>query len=122
MLNGKEDEDRILDLEFQHFFEGSEAEDPIYKVQILNNIRVEQGLLFSSRRECEFCRREHKDNCDFAFNDPKLTLKDLVRQMDASRNLVLVVNWRVSNPKANISLIEKPLQVKLDLSSSDPSF
>jgi hypothetical protein len=31
-LRGNEDEEGILDLEYKHFFEGQDSEDPIYKV------------------------------------------------------------------------------------------
>jgi len=103
-------------MEYQHFFESGTDEDldPIYKVQILNNIQPDTGLIWNSRRECEFCRRDHKENCDFSFADSKVTLKDIVRHMDASRNLVLVITWRASNPRANISLLEKPHTIIID--------
>lgn len=119
-LKGKEDEETILELEYQHFFESTdelERSDPIYKVQIYNNCRVDPGIIYSSRKECEFCKKEHKDNCDFSFSNKNVCLKDVIRFMDATRNLVLVVNWRNTNPRAHIQLLEKNHQIEIDLSS-----
>lgn len=107
-----------MELEYRYFFEGEEKSDPIYKVQILNNSQLESGIVFNSRKECEFCKREHKENCDFAFSNPKVCLKDIVRHMDASRNLVLVVNWRSSNPRANVGLLERNHPIEIDMTAA----
>jgi ubiquitin C-terminal hydrolase len=78
--------------------------------------------VFNSRKECEFCKRDHKENCEFTFSNPKVCLKDIVRHMDASRNLVFVVNWRSSNPRANIGLLERNHTIEVDMSTQTDSF
>jgi hypothetical protein len=30
---------------------------------------TEPGFFYNSRPRCEFCGKEHKDNCDFAFDE-----------------------------------------------------
>ncbi len=78
-LQGAEDEEQILDLEYKHFFEeGDEKDDPIYKVQILNNLRsTEPGFFYNSKPVCEFCNTEHKDDCDFSFKDESKTVREI---------------------------------------------
>jgi hypothetical protein len=109
-LQGTEDDDQILNLEYKHFFEeGDEKDDPIYKVQIHNNLRfTEPGLFYNSKPMCEFCNTEHKDDCDFSFKDENKTVRDIKQKIKYSQrpSLVLSVVWR-SNPKANLSLFDK---------------
>lgn len=57
-------------------------------------------MFFTYRKPCEFCGREHKDNCDFEFSDPKIKLKEIVRSLK-ERDLHIVVHWR-QNPLANM--------------------
>lgn len=80
-LKGKSAEDfssdQILTMEYEHFF--AEESDPIYKVQIFNNLRqIESGIFFNSRPTCEFCGLDHKDNCDFSFENKNLTLDNIL--------------------------------------------
>lgn len=57
--------EEILELEYNYYFESGE-QDTIYKVQIYNNLRhTESGFLYSSKPKCEFCKVQHKDNCEF---------------------------------------------------------
>ena len=90
-------EDNILDLEYKSLFEDrnpsnydEEGEHKYYKVCILNNQEIHQGMIFSYRKACEFCEREHKDHCDFTFPQGVKTLGDLIRKAD-KRNFALVV-------------------------------
>ena len=53
-----------------------------------------QGVLYNTPNTCEFCGKNHKDNCDFEFNDDRLNLKDLVRRIRDNRDLKLVVHWK----------------------------
>lgn len=84
-------------MEFDHFFRGDDSENPIYKVQIFNNLRYsELGLFYNSRPKCEFCGNDHKDNCDFEFDDPKVVISDVLRTIKLTQrpSLVLSVLWR----------------------------
>lgn len=109
LLKGKEDEETILDLEFKHFFENEnrDEEEPIYTLQILNNGQA-GGFFFGEREACSVCKNYHKDNCDYSFGDKTIQLSDIVNSMRRDQSLVLVVNWRAQNPKANMTFIEKP--------------
>jgi hypothetical protein len=78
-LRGNEDEERILELEYHYYFDGDEEQNPIYKVQILNNLMVEPGFIYNSRPRCEFCGVEHADNCDFTFSDKNITFRDILK-------------------------------------------
>lgn len=118
-------EDSVLEKEYRAFFEdnqmGYDSEyigNPLYKLEVLNNLPTEPGsglssMFFTYRKRCELCDRDHKDNCDFAPNDDKTTLRQILNKMD--RDLVLVAHWR-NNPQANIQLIEKPMVVEQDQS------
>ena len=86
--------------------------DIVQNTEIFNNQQTSQGVFWTYRRPCEFCFREHKDNCDFEFEDPKITLKEMARTIK-NRDLHLVVLWRQS-PQANMALIEKPRVLKID--------
>lgn len=109
----------MLEQEFRYFFEGAEQDDPIYKVQILNNLKVEAGIFYNSRVPCEYCNFEHSYNCDFTFTSRNMTIKDIMRQSSRHRpTFALVVSWRSSNPQANLDLIESPKVETHDLSSS----
>lgn len=109
LLKGKEDEETILDLEFKHFFENEnrDEEEPIYTLQILNNGQG-GGFFFGDRDVCSVCKQYHKDNCDYSFGDKTIQLNDIVNSLRRDQNLVLVVNWRAQNPKANMTFLEKP--------------
>lgn len=116
-------EDTVLEKEYQAFFEenqmGYDSEgigNPLYKLQVLNNLPSEPGSgiyssWFNYRRRCELCDRDHKDNCDFApQNDKKIKLRQLINSM-GERDLVIVAHWR-NNPQANVQLIERPIVVE----------
>ena len=81
LLRGNEDDEQLLELEYKHIFEGEEEDDPIYKVQILNNLKVEAGYFTNSRPTCEFCGVEHSNNCDFSFENRSTTIKDIMRRV-----------------------------------------
>jgi len=118
-LRGNEDEEQTLEVEFKHFFEGDEQDDPIYKVQILNNLKVEAGLFYNSRDVCEYCNFEHSYNCDFSFGNESVTMKDILKRASRYRpSFALVVAWRASNPLANLDLIENQQVERHDMSSN----
>lgn len=110
-------------MEYAYYFETGKHEydqdsddwgNPLYKVQILNNVKTDPGFVFTSRGTCEFCLREHKENCDFSMRDKKKKLKDIAKMMDDDRDLKLVVHWR-QNPKANLQQLEKPIVIDIKL-------
>jgi hypothetical protein len=69
---------------------------------------MQSGIFFSYRNKCDFCGRDHKDNCEFSYPEDCKTLRDLVsKKKDENRKLVIVVHWR-NNPPAKIEMIEKP--------------
>ena len=70
--------------------------NPLYKVQILNNLPVIPGMFYNGRKKCELCDREHKDNCEFCPGNDNVKLSEIYTKMD-DRDLVLVVHWR-NNP------------------------
>ena len=116
-------EETILNEEFKHFFENPEAQEQyeddgenidnaLYKIQIYNNQQTQSGMFFTYRKPCEFCGREHKDNCDFEFANPKIKLKEIIRSLK-ERDLHIVVHWR-QNPSANMQMLEKPHIVSID--------
>lgn len=69
--------------------------NPLYKLQVLNNLPVVPGMFYNGRKKCELCDREHKDNCEFAPGSKNEKLKlgqyeDLVED----REFVIVAHWR----------------------------
>lgn len=104
----------MLDLEYKSVFEtqnsynyDEEGQHKYYKLSIENNQEMQSGMFFTYRKKCEFCDRDHKENCDFQFPSGCLTFEDMLNKMNPRRPLVLVVNWR-TNPPAKIEMIEKP--------------
>ena len=97
-------EDSVLEKEYRAFFETEHPdlntsegiENPLYKLQVYNNLPVNPGMILNYRRRCELCDREHRDNCDFAPDEDRLTLAQYVAKFD-NRDLVLVAHWR-TNP------------------------
>lgn len=114
-------EDSIIEAEYKYFFEnqrfqnGDGFDNPLYKIQIYNNAPVNTGMFYSSMKEpCEFCHKDHKDNCDLDNIDNKVRLKDIINKL-RERDLYLVVNWK-DKPQANIKAIENPEIVNIDVS------
>ncbi len=66
------------EIEYQHFFENADEQYPIYKVQVLNNLKPDSGFFYNSRLKCEFCGQEHSGNCDFSFSNKEITVKDII--------------------------------------------
>lgn len=56
--------------EYNAFFksdkDGNDIENQLYKLQLYNNVGQITGTFFNSRKKCEICDKEHKDNCDFS--------------------------------------------------------
>lgn len=44
-----------------------DLDNPLYDIEIHNNLPVNQGNFYNSRPTCDFCGVDHKDNCIFAF-------------------------------------------------------
>ena len=93
-------EDTVLNAEYKAFFEDGKIENdsenignPLYQLQVLNNLPVQSGMFFSYRKKCELCDKDHKDNCEFAKDNDKVTLRKIYNEMD-DRDLVLVAHWR----------------------------
>lgn len=51
---------------------------------------MESGILFSSKAQCEFCGKVHKDNCGFNFKD-NMTMKHVLSKIDYDRDFELVI-------------------------------
>lgn len=71
-------EETVLNAEYKEFFESQERENdpegvgnPLYKLQVFNNTAPVPGLIFTYRKRCELCDKEHKDNCDFGGDDER---------------------------------------------------
>ncbi len=57
---------------------------------------MEHGIFFSSKVECEFCGKAHKDNCLFAEKD-SLTMRQVLKKLNHDRDFELVVQWHASH-------------------------
>ena len=89
----------VLDAEYNAFFHENTIEnDPenignqLYQVQILNNQPVQSGIFFNYRRKCEYCDKEHKDNCELGWDDDRIKLRQVISKIE--RDLILVAHWR----------------------------
>lgn len=78
---------------------------------MFNNLPVTPGMFLNYRRRCELCDREHRDHCDFATEDDRLTLGQYLKKFEDGRDLIIVAHWR-NNPQANLQLIECPTVVE----------
>mmetsp|Transcript_3556 Transcript_3556/g.4759 ORF Transcript_3556/g.4759 Transcript_3556/m.4759 type:complete len:131 (-) Transcript_3556:204-596(-) len=79
--DGDYNEDTVLEREYKAFFEDNQMDydsenigNPLYKLQVLNNLPIVPGMFYNGRKRCEICDREHKDNCEFAPGNDKLKL------------------------------------------------
>ena len=65
-------------------------------------------MFYNSRARCEFCQRDHKDNCDFEFAQSDKTFKDFISKIRLSSrsHLVLSVVWRQTVPKQLLTMLE----------------
>ena len=117
--DGNYDEERVLEQEYKAFFEDNQMDydsenigNPLYKLQLLNNLPIVPGMFYNGRKKCQLCDREHKDNCEFAPGDDNIKISSIMNKLD-DRDMVFVVQWR-NNPQANIQLLEKPMVVEAD--------
>ena len=62
-------------------------------------------MFFTGRQVCEFCQQEHKDNCDFDFDD-KRTLKDILGKIRDDRDMSLVVHFKHNTTRVNLKYFE----------------
>ena len=70
-------------------------------------------MFLTGRAVCEFCKKEHKDNCDFDFED-KLHLKDIINKIRDDRDLSLVVQFKQNTNKVNLKYFDQvPEVIKL---------
>ena len=94
-------EETVLNAEYKNFFETGAMEydsenvgNQLYKLQIYNNTGTVPGILFTYRKKCEYCDREHKDHCDLQESDDNKKMSWLINQMGSGRDLILIVHWR----------------------------
>ena len=85
----------------------------------MNNLKVEEGVLFDTRNICEFCGIDHKDNCEFTFNNSNTTWDEFKNRVNTTLrpSFSLVVLWKNSKSIVNIQLLEKPEVLKFDTTS-----
>jgi len=81
-----------------------EIEHPLYQIMINNNVPLDQGIFFSSKFQCEFCHKVHKDNCPFSFKD-NMYMKQVLSKVEHDRDFELVVQWN-QYPMANLKQLE----------------
>ena len=76
-------DEQILEEEYKYFFENPQfpntdsSDHPLYQLLINNNLPWNSGYIYSSKFECEFCKKVHKDNCPFGFKD-SMTMKQVL--------------------------------------------
>lgn len=62
---------QIIESEYDAVFTDSRGEyrldNPLYDIEIHNNLPADNSMIFSRCSSCDFCGLEHKDNCMFAF-------------------------------------------------------
>jgi hypothetical protein len=63
-------------------------------------------MFFTGRQVCEFCGLEHKDNCDFEYDDKK-PLKDILNKIKDNRDFTMVVNFKQNTDRVNFNYFEK---------------
>jgi len=65
----KEGNDALAEEDYKYYFE-SKDRDPIYQIQINNNLPIDQGMFSSSQVTCDYCGKQHKNsNCAFDFTE-----------------------------------------------------
>ena len=64
-------------------------------------------MFMNGRQVCEFCGLEHKNNCDFSFED-EVVLKNVISMIQDGRDLCINVHWR-QEPEAKLGRYEMVL-------------
>ena len=72
--------------------------------------------MFNRLQSCDFCGKDHSDNCMFAFNDDN-TLANILGQMKYDRNLELTINWKRDPELCNFQQLEPENFIKADLNN-----
>lgn len=67
-------------------------------------------MFFTGRSVCEFCKKEHKDNCDLEFDD-KVIFKDIINKVNDDRELSFVVHFKQTTNSVNFKKFDKIPQV-----------
>lgn len=78
-------------------------------------------MFYNSRARCEFCQRDHKDNCDFEFSQDDKSFKDFISKLKLANrsHLVLSVVWRQTVPKQLLTILESKEMANKAEASSD---
>ncbi len=112
-----------LQLEYKKIFLDSNGEydfdNSLYDLEIHNNLPYDQGLMFNRITQCDFCGMEHKDNCQFAFQDT-VTLDSILSLMKYDRELELTINWK-AGARVNLKQFENPQFHKINLNAPTAS-
>jgi len=77
-------------------------------------------MFFGKSTQCDFCGADHKDNCNFAFQD-NVTLDSILSLMKYDRELELTINWKTT-AKVNLKAVETPKFTKINLNGPGASF
>ena len=63
-----------------------------YELQIYNNIAQTVGMFSNTRRQCEICEKEHKENCSFDKIQDTATMGNIAKTL--KRDLIIVAHWK----------------------------
>jgi hypothetical protein len=62
-------------------------------------------MFTKGKATCEFCKRQHKDNCNLDFEDDD-TMIDVLNKIRDGRDLNINIHWRDKNQKANLKYFD----------------
>ena len=65
---------------------------------------MDHGVFYSSKFECDFCGKSHKDNCLLNVGD-RMTMRSVLKKLKHDRDFEIVVQWN-TNPQANLKQLE----------------
>ena len=96
------------------FYFKDKKTNPIYNIQISNNIPRKIDFFASGKHKCDFCQKVHTDNCTLSLiNEGELTFTQIFGNMKYKRDLILILSWsKESEQNTNIkqlkSMFDKP--------------
>ena len=77
----------------------------LYDIEIQNNLPSDKTSMFNSLQSCDFCGKDHSDNCLFSFPDDR-TLGSVLSKIKYDRNLEITINWKRSPDLCNFQILE----------------
>lgn len=99
--NSPEDMQKLISARFSSLIMINKDLSPCYTVNIVNTSKVSNGIIFSSKQPCDFCKKKCS-NCPLGF-DNQITLKNMLEsRVNSVGFFLLEVEWNINAKGLNV--------------------